>query len=211
MKLNTTNQNPAETQGIGGLIYQIKQEIFRSMRVCLPAIVESYDRAKNRAVITPAITMQTTNDEQIQLPSITDVPVVVNGGGGYCASFPLAKGDTGWIIFNDKDISLFKQNETISSANTLRKHNLADCVFIADVMGKASITDSGAVWQTYDGSTKAVLSESGIDIKGNLNVDGNITATGNIRATGDVMAGTISLLNHTHTCPSGGGTSSKPQ
>lgn len=199
------NYNPADTQDLGGLLHVFKQNLFRDLRVCLPGIVEDFDRSVNRVTVSPAITLQTTTGECLKLPSIAEVPVCTVGGGGFMASFPLQKGDTGWLIFADKDISLFKDSETISPANTLRKHNLADAVFIPDIMGKATVAQGdGAVWQKLDGSVKAVLNESGIDITGNVSIDGDLSVSGEISATGtitsdtDVIGGGISLKTHVH-------------
>lgn len=205
------NYNPADAQDLSGLLHIFKQNLWRDLRVCLPGVVESFDRSVNRVTVTPAITLQTVNGEGLTLPSIADVPVCTVGGGGFVASFPLQKGDTGWIIFADKDISLFKESGVVSPANTLRKHNLADCVFIPDVMGKATVSQGdGAVWQTLDGSVKAVLNTSGIDVTGNVSVDGDLSVTGDISATGtitatvDVIGGGISLKNHVHGGVTGG-------
>lgn len=199
------NYNPADAQDLGGLLEIFRKNIMRELRVCLPGVVESFDRSANRVTVTPAITLQTTNGEGLQLPSVADVPVCTVGGGGFVSSFPLQQGDTGWIIFADKDISLFKDSEVVSPANTLRKHNLADAIFIPDIMGKATIASGdGAVWQTLDGSVKTVLKTSGVEITGDVSITGDLSVTGAITATGtiksdtDVVAGSISLLTHVH-------------
>lgn len=199
------NYNPADTQDLGGLLNLVKKNLMRELRVCLPGVVESFDRSANRVTVTPAITLQTTSGECLKLPSIADIPVCTVGGGGFVSSFPLQQGDTGWLIFADKDISLFKESETISPANTLRKHNLADAIFIPDIMGKATISASdGAVWQTLDGSVKTVLKTTGVEVTGDVSITGDLSVTGSITSTGtitadvDVVAGEISLLTHVH-------------
>lgn len=216
------NYNPADAQDLSGLLYLFEKKLLRELRVCLPAIVEDFSRSVNRATVTPAITLQTTDGKGLQFPSISDVPVCAVGGGGFVAAFPLQKGDTGWLIFSDKDISLFKDSETISPANTLRTHDLADAVFVPDVMGKAQISGNGAVWQTYNGSVKAEITNEGFDITGDVTlkgdvditgditikgditstgdmvVTGDITATGTITSATDVIAGGISLKSHVH-------------
>lgn len=201
---NKPSYNPADKQDLAGILKMWQENIFRQLRVCLPAVIADFDKTAHTATVTPAITMQTTGGESLTLPNISNVPVCAAGGGGYVASFPLQKGDTGWLIFADRDISIFKQNGVVSPANTYRKHNLADAIFIPDVMGKANISDSGAVWQTLDGSVKAVLSQSGLSVKGDISINGSITVTGTVTASVDVVAGGISLKEHIHGGVTGG-------
>lgn len=217
--------NPADMEGLDGLMTLFKRSLLMSLRVALPAVVKSFDAAANRVDLTPAITSASNNGETITLPELSAVPVCTPGGGGFGASFPLQAGDTGWVIFCDRDISLFKDSGVVSPANTNRLHNLADAVFYPDVMGKIKLSDPGcAVWQRLDGSVKVVLSDSKVSItgntqitgdlstKGNVSVTGNITATGTITSGTDVIAGGISLKAHVHGGVTGGqGTTGAPQ
>jgi phage baseplate assembly protein V len=63
-------------------------------------------------------------------------------------------------------------------------------------------------------ATMAAVSAAGLSIKpgGKMTQEGggNLVADVNIETTGDVIAGTVSLKNHTHTAPSGGGPTSAP-
>lgn len=218
-KPSTPSYNPADAQEMSGLLNIFKTALMQGFRVALPAVIVSFDGASNRAVVSPAVTSASSNGETINLPQISDVPVCTAGGGGFAASFPLVQGDTGWLLFCDRDISLFKSSGVISPANTDRMHNLSDAVFFPDIMGKASVSASNAaVWQTYDGSVQVALSASGVSVKGNtaitgdLSVSGDISATGDVSAGGDVTAGGISLKTHVHGGVQGGsGTTGVPQ
>ncbi len=217
--------NPADMEGLDGLMTLFKRSLLMSLRVALPAVVKSFDAAANRVDLTPAITSASNNGETVTLPELSAVPVCTAGGGGFGASFPLQAGDTGWVIFCDRDISLFKDSGVISPANTNRLHNLADAVFYPDVMGKIKVADAGcAVWQKLDGSVKVVLSDSSVSITGNTNIKGDLSATGNVSVSGnvsatgtitsgvDVIAGGISLKAHVHGGVTGGqGTTGVPQ
>ena len=213
--------NPADMEGLDGLLSLFKRSLLMSLRVALPAVVKSFNRSSNRADLTPAITSASNNGETIILPELSSVPVCTAGGGGFGVSFPLQQGDTGWVIFCDRDISLFKNSGVVSPANTNRLHNLADAVFYPDVMGKISVSadDAGkAVWQTLDGSVKAAMGAEGVEITGDVNINGDLSVTGNISASGsvtagvDVIADNISLKNHVHGGVQGGsGTTGTPQ
>lgn len=220
-KQASPSYNPADTEGLDGLLHLFKRRLFLSLRVALPAVVQSFDRANNRADVIPAITTAATNGQTLTLPELSSVPVCTAGGGGFGASFPLQKGDTGWVIFCDRDISLFKESGVVSPANTNRAHNLADAVFYPDVMGKLSVAaeDAGAaVWQKLDGSVKIALNSASVSIQGDtsisgdLSVSGNISATGNISSEGDITAGGISLKTHIHgSVQNGSGTTGAAQ
>ena len=68
-------------------------------------------------------------------------------------------------------------------------------------------------------NTVHISAQDGVSVVGNLDVDGDITATGTITATGDIkstdgdiIAGEISLKNHTHNFTYvGAGQGSSPQ
>lgn len=205
--------NPADLQGLDGLLEVWRKNLFMALRVALPAVVQSYDRAANRVTVTPAVTSLSGSGQTLTLPQLADIPVCTAGGGGFGASFPLQAGDTGWLLFCDRDISLFKNSGIVSPANTNRLHNLADAVFYPDVMGKISVStqDAGkAVWQTLDGSVKAAMGADGVEIAGDVSINGDLSVTGNISASGsvsagvDVTAGNISLKNHVHGGVQGG-------
>lgn len=204
--------NPADLQGLDGLLEVWRKSLFMALRVALPAVVQSYDRAANRVTVTPAVTSLSGSGQTLTLPQLADIPVCTAGGGGFGASFPLQAGDTGWLLFCDRDISLFKASRVISPANTNRLHNLADAVFYPDVMGQISVSaqDAGkAVWQTLSGGVKVALGTEGVEVTGNVSITGNLSVSGNITAanvsaSGDVTAGGISLKNHVHGGVQGG-------
>ncbi|MBP3514439.1 MAG: hypothetical protein J6J74_08200 [Elusimicrobiaceae bacterium] len=212
--------NPADLQGLDGLLEVWRKSLFMALRVALPAVVQSYDRSANRVTVTPAVTSLSGSGQTLTLPQLADIPVCTAGGGGFGASFPLQAGDTGWLLFCDRDISLFKASRVISPANTNRLHNLADAVFYPDVMNKITISeqDAGkAVWQKMDGSIKVALGESAVEVTGDVRISGDLSVSGtvtaaDVTAAGDVVAGGISLKSHVHGGVQGGnGTTGAPQ
>ncbi len=54
----------------------------------------------------------------------------------------LKEGDFGWVLANDRDISLFLQNYNQSPPNTNRIKNFADGLFIPDTMKSYNIDDT---------------------------------------------------------------------
>lgn len=181
---------------------------------CLPAIVISYDRTNNTAVVQPLIKYIMIDDTTASRVPMANVPVLALGGGGFFINFPLAAGDLGWIIATDRDISLFQQ--TLSEQpppNGGPFHKFESSMFIPDVFRKYTINgaDSAAmVISTTDGNTRISIKPGEIDIiaptqvkvttplaifskdvqiLGNLTVTGNSTITGQTIVNGGFSAG----------------------
>jgi hypothetical protein len=191
------NPDISQTHGTQAFINNLIERIKKEISVCLPAQVKAYDRAAHKVSIHLGLRNKTKAGTIYEVPVIENVPVVINGGGGYCVNFPLNAGDKGWLLIADKDISGFVNSLAISTPNTFRLHNLADAVFIPDVMKTAQINEADAgraVFQTLDGSVKVSLGQDNIKVlgdvshNGNLDIDGNINITGNLVVAGDISS-----------------------
>ena len=179
-----------QTDKLDVLLNSLKKNIFFKLNVCLPANVIKYNSSNNTVDIQPSIQVVLTDNKFMDMPQIFDVPVLELGGKGLSVKIPLEAGDTGIVIFCDRDISLFKQEKKNTQPNTLRKHDLADGIFIPMKFGNSG--SSNISIQNTDGSVKFEITSSGINVKGNIVVDGEITAT-------DVKTDTnISLKSHKH-------------
>lgn len=178
----------------------------KKLNVCLPAVVLEYDRTNNVAIVVPAINIASETGEFIKQPSL-NVSVLQPAGGGFIISLPMKKGDTGFLIFCDKDISLFKQHKKIINPNTNRSHALEDCFFIPDFINhKPNVGDfDNLIIQKTDGTCKISISNDDISIiapklkiQGDVEIDGNVSVSGTIEAQGDMTGNGISLSGHVH-------------
>ena len=120
-------------------------------------------------------------------------------------AFKLEAGDLGWVVANDRDISLFLQRvaeedpDATAAPNTGRIKSFSDGLFIPAVL--AGYTLSGGadcVIQNLDGTVKISFTDAEIHISaplvtidnynpvlitpgtGTLHVEGDITASGSI-------------------------------
>lgn len=180
--MNNTNLNHSQT--LDGILKMVKKIIFIELNVCLPATVVSYNSADNTVDLQPAIQAVLKDNSFVSLPQIFDVPVLELGGAGLSIKIPLQAGDTGIVIFCDRDITLFKQEKKNTQPNTLRKHDLADGIFIPMRFGSSG--SSNILIQSNDGATQFEVTSSGINVKGNIVVDG------------DVIVGGIGMKKHIH-------------
>jgi hypothetical protein len=203
---------------LGSLSEFMRQHDFR-FECLLPAAIDNFDRATNQATVQPLINLVTVEGKQQPRHLLASIPVLSMGGGGFHISFPLKKGDLGWIVASDRDISLFKQALQMSAPNTKRAHKFEDAWFIPDVFRKYTINsaDSAAmVIQSTDGVSRISISGSHIDITttdhfnvtatGTVNVTApTVNVVGNVNITGDLTVsgvtktgGGLNLNTHVH-------------
>lgn len=212
------SRDPANEGDLLGMARQILDKFLQGVDDMLPARVVSYDRATNRAQVVPLVKVLTTDNRQITRAQIASIPVMMFGGDGFVLSFPLKKGDLGWIKANDRDISLVLQSYRDTAPNTLRKHSFQDAVFIPDVMRGVTIAgeDEGhAVLQTLDGSVKVALWPDRIKLAaGALSLTigpSEHVFAGHVSMPNGANIGGIEFSDHGHTgVETGGGTSDGP-
>lgn len=187
--------NPADTDTLTGTLRFIFKKFLQDVDDMLPCVVISADRGPPaRVQVQPQIMVLGTNGERVSRAQIASVPVLELGAGGFIMSFPLRPGDRGWIKANDRDISLYLQNQVETRPNTFRMHNFSDGLFIPDIMGTWDLDEEdegNAVLQSTDGTVKIALWSNKIkmlapdvEIVSNVLINGTLTVTGGIAANG---------------------------
>ena len=161
--------NPADLTTTAGMLDYIYRCNSMTTENCIPAIVESYDRKKNVVTVKPSINITAATGETIERESIT-ATVMSICGGKFIINFPLEKGDTGWLITADRDISLFREQRKVINANTNRIHSIEDSFFIPDRVNDFKVEaedDKNLVIQNLDRNIKISLGETKIKITTN--------------------------------------------
>ena len=177
----------------------------------LPAVIGAYDRATNRARVTPIVDMLTTNGDQQPRATVASVPVMQIGGGGFVLYMPVTQGDTGLLKACDRDVSLAVRSLKNEIPNTERLHSFEDGVMIPFVVNNTGVSEADAghaVLQSVDGSVKIALWPDRVRITSPLVeiYGGDVKVFG-----GDVMADGVSLKHHTHGgVETGGGNTGEP-
>jgi len=168
---NNPNINPADNDTLAGVISFAFSQLLRNVDGMLPARVLAYDRTANRVQVELMIAMVSTSGTQVSRAQIANIPVINFGGGGYILNFPLTVGDLGFVLANDRDISLFLQNYSESPPNTYRVKSFSDGVFIPSVLSGYSVTgeDGNAVLQNLNGTVKLSLSSTAIKMSSGSN------------------------------------------
>jgi len=169
MMNNTPNLDPANNYTLVGVLQTALNNFQQAMQGMLPAQVVNYDRASNRVSVQLMVNVIMTNGQSIERALLSSIPVMIMGCGAFSISFPVKAGDFGWVLANDRDISLFlqniQQNYTNASSppkqttipNTTRMNNFGDSVFIPDTMktfNASNIPDGYVSIQSNDPSHK---------------------------------------------------------
>lgn len=141
------------------------------VHTALPAVVESYDAAAQTCTAQPVVSRTVFDDagepQQERLPSIQNVPVKWQRGGGFFATMPLGPGDHVLLVFCESAIGQWRQTGEVSEPGDLRRHGLSYPYALpggapnADPIADASATDAV---MGKDGSNAQVIITAGGDI-----------------------------------------------
>jgi len=122
------------------------------VNVCLPASVLSYDEATQTATVRLVPRFRRQDPAQgnavvpYDPPDVPSVPVAFPGGGDYSITWPLAAGDTGYLVVADRSIDEWKANGgTRTEPQDPRRHYLSDGIFVPGVRSPAQPLEGDAL------------------------------------------------------------------
>lgn len=209
--------------------HRLTDRIFQKLRVAVPAIVQSFDPgppptisaviATNELVITnqggDTVDLQT---QSLQLPVLSDVPILFPRGGGYNLTFPVQAGDEVLIVFSDTAIDDWMQSGGVNNNQvSQRRHNLSDAIAILGLSSAAksmsgSYSASDCQLTSDDGSVAVSLSSGQITVAAatvtvnsttaNINAStANVTGTTKVVIDGNNLTTIDGIVFYTHTHP----------
>lgn len=155
------------------------------LRVCLPAVVTSYDASKQMVSVQPLLKQVYEDEEgarQVEsLPIVNGVPVVFPGGGGFRLTFPIVDGQTlvgasvppattGILVFTDRSLDRWLSGSGAEVDPEIdHDHHLADAVFIPGLHPFGSPLSSAPATKLTLG-TDASPTDIEIDSLGNVTI-----------------------------------------
>ena len=177
-----------------------------NIHVSMIGKIESYNPQTNRASITPVGTMTCPDWQELQYPTIHNVPIQYpcGNGGKSGVTFPIKQGDTCIIIFADHQIENFLSGE---KSDDMRNHSMNDAYAIPTLFSDSVPTvksNPNDVCMFNNGSL-VVLNSSSMTI--NLADGTNVSIGG-----GDLVVNGISVVHHVHGgITRGGANTDQPQ
>ena len=114
---NTISEFPNAKEELSAALEAFKIGMERSLGVCFPACVYSYDRFTHTATVMPLVKMAYFDGEYHYIRrkpykvTVRDIQC-----GGVTIDFPVYVGDTGWVISSDRDTTLLKQEGALTTS-----------------------------------------------------------------------------------------------
>lgn len=177
-----------------------------------PGIVNSIDKLESQGTIDvqPALTSLISTPDgqtsQVALPLLLDCPVVLIGGGGCVATFPISVNDECLVVLTGHSIDNWWANGGVQAQAEKRLHDLSDGFAIVGLRSKPNwmkgYSSSTAQLRSLDGLTYAEVDPANQQI--NLVAPKGILATTPfLHVTGAVKSGwgtdgQVDAQNHTH-------------
>lgn len=207
-------------------IVELTRSFFRGgMRFCLVGKIVSFDPKKQTCQVQPVNKEQRIcsdgTKQEIQLPVISDVPIVILGGEAAYMTFPVNKDDECLLICSDSSIENWFMDGSIALPESTRTHRLCDAFAIVGIRNQKRViknynndapelrTKDDKVKITYgsDGTvtmtaTKLVITGD-VEIQGNATIDKDTKTNGKIEAQGivkgsDFKTDTLTFSTHLH-------------
>ena len=168
--MNKPNADSANNDSLAGGVDAFMSGWVRdNLDDMLPAVVVSYDPAKNRATLQPLVMIGTTDGSKKPRARIENIPVFRYGAGGFFQRFPVKAGDFGWIKANDRDISLVLQRGGQQDwPNTKRRHNFSDAMFYPDTIKDWVVSGAdleAMTLQSLDGNSVVSIAQDAIELR----------------------------------------------
>ncbi len=164
--MSTVNETPT----LALVIQQAIESRLCDVHVSLPGRIVSYDHKKQMAKVQPEIKREYADGRSVDLPVLTDVPVVWPRAGKAYLHMPLKSGSQVTIVFSERSLDEWKQKGGSTKAKEKRKHNLSDAVCIPGgypFSNPASVPNASDVFLVNDKSEMKLTSGGKMEFKGN--------------------------------------------
>lgn len=121
---------PTAEPELSDLLDDLKKDTMNAMNCIQIGTIQSYNPLLNTAKVSINFKVELLNGDIKEYPQLEDCPVFIMGGVSSYVSFPIAKGDTCIVLFNDKCIDdWYLTGEVVKPANN-RSHSIADGIVL---------------------------------------------------------------------------------
>lgn len=153
----------SETPEIENVIQKAIDFNLSQINICLPGIVQKYDKSKQLADVQPALKRKYADGRIVSLPVIPSVPVVQPRSGKAIVHLPVKAGDTVVLIFSQRSLDKWLNQGGVVDPADARKFHLTDAYAIPGgypFSDPATVADSESLWIQND-TTKFRLKPDG--------------------------------------------------
>ena len=111
------------------MLNTVMSRISSSINCHVPGQIVSFDPASQTATIQPTVRRRIRTEQgvhEMDYPLLTDVPVLMLGGGGHSLTMPVSDGDECLVLFSDVCIDAWFQSGGVQNQIIARSHDLSD-------------------------------------------------------------------------------------
>jgi len=135
------------------------------LHTALPCEVVSVDYEMQTVDVKIVVNRITSDDKVIAFDILTEVPIGYTQTKQYSITLPINIGDTGQLIFNERQLDNWIVNDEIKEPDDTRKHSLSDALFVPNFVSRVNnipnISESELEIRTRDNLTKIRINENG--------------------------------------------------
>jgi hypothetical protein len=172
------------------------------------ATIAKVTAVQEKTISVQPVINRVVDGNSITLPQFTKVPPLFMQGGGSYTAHPIAVGDYCLLILTERCFDRWYSGADFQDPAEFRMHDYSDGIAVVGLNPLAgALTIPDVIQQTGDTNQDGNYTRQGSLVQiGDMTITGNLHVDGEITCTGDVVAGGISLRNHTHPGDSGGTT-----
>lgn len=162
--------NVNETPSFAQVIQDHIEARLCDVHVALPASVEVYDHATQKATVQPQIKRIYRDGDEVLIPKIQDVPVAWPRANSAFLHFPLKKGDQVLLIFSERSIDEWKSQGGEVTPSERRKHAFSDAFALAggySFADPATVPDAENLWLIHDKAMMKMRANGTMEFEGN--------------------------------------------
>lgn len=135
------------------------------LHTALPAKVVSFNPAKQTVNLELIVKRIKQTDVVESFPVLVDVAVCFAQTKEFAITFPIKEGDTGQVIFNERQIDNWEINGDILPPDDARKHSLSDAVFFPNLTNQKNnipnFNNTDLEIRTISGPTRIKIAPTG--------------------------------------------------
>lgn len=183
------SKRPGRKNPLTKLLTEAFDNLMRSVMICLPGHVVSFDEKTQLAQVQCGI-QRVINGSGVSISILENVPVHFSGSDGWYFWHEISEGTEGIILFSQRAMDLWIERGGVVKPHDLRMFSESDAFFVPGIRSKAgpipAFKNEGIGMSDYSGANFIHVKNGSIDIKTDtLNMECNVTHDGNMNRTGD--------------------------
>ncbi len=151
------------------IIFSAIKSVISGMHTCLPGRIGSYDYTTQKASVLPLLRDVYSDNQEIDMPVIIDVPVMFPAIGSVGLTFPVNPGDGVLLVFAERSIDKWLSKGGVVTPDDPRRFDLSDAIAIVglDPFTETSQADNNDDVTLMNGDAKLKLQTGGKVALGN--------------------------------------------